>query len=200
MASSEATLVARLRSGETHAFQVLFERHRDAVRQRLEGMLRDANAADDLVQEVFVRLWTRAEQWRGQGSLRAWLVRIATNLALNRIRSDRLRRTRPFESSMYAPRDEQDDAVPAWMIDEASLGPDEVIGRAEECDRLRGLVTELSEEKRQVIDMIFGEEMDIASAARELGIPEGTVKSRLHYAKRELADRGRQIGLGEEET
>ena len=81
------------------AFDMLFGRHSSFVAARLGRMVRHGGAADDLLQEVFLRLWTRAEQWDGRGSLRAWLGRIATNLALNHLRSVRRRRLRPGTSS-----------------------------------------------------------------------------------------------------
>ena len=68
--------------------------------------------ADDLTQETFLRVWTRSEQWDGRGSFTGWLYRIATNLALNHLRSVKRRRQRPLELPAE-PDDDDDDWVPS---------------------------------------------------------------------------------------
>ncbi len=73
------------------------------------------------------------------------------------------------------------------MIDASSLGPDAVLELAERRNLFRRLIDELSEEKREVLRLVYETEMDIRQAAEALGIPEGTVKSRLHYATKRLA-------------
>ena len=73
------------------------------------------------------------------------------------------------------------------MIDTATLGPDALLEQAERREELRLLIQELPEEKREVLRMVHDSEMDIREVAEALGIPEGTVKSRLHYAAKRLA-------------
>ena len=193
MAQSDTALTEGIARRDAKAFEVLFERYRETIRRRLVAMLRDESAADDLTQEVFLRLWTRADEWQTRGSIRAWLLRVATNLALNRLRSAHQRRRRPLQVRPAPSEDEDENPAPGWMIDVAALGPHALLERAEREQRLRGLVNELSEEKREVLDMIFEQDMQIASAAEALGIPEGTVKSRLHYAIKRLAQQYRDI-------
>ena len=74
------------------------------------------------------------------------------------------------------------------MIDAAALPPEALLERLELGQQLRAVVSELSEEKRQVFQMIYEEDMDISTVAQKLGIPEGTVKSRLYGARRELKE------------
>ena len=138
-----------------------------------------------------MRVWTRAEQWQGRGPLKAWLFRMATNLALNHLRSVRRRRQRPLE---IPPHDtEEENTTPGWLIDAAALGPHAVLEQAERHERLRGVIAGLSEPKREVLRLAHEAEMDIETIAQTLGIPQGTVKSRLHYARRSLAQRLREI-------
>src|SRR5436190_17619750 len=106
---SDHELMARVRKRDAEAFETLFERYRERVARHLDRTVRDAGAAGDLAQEVFLRVWTRAEQWDGRGSFRAWLFRIATNLALNHLRSVRRRREQPLEIAPD-PESEEDDA------------------------------------------------------------------------------------------
>ena len=95
MVATDGDLIQRVLCSDAAAFDALYERHASAVRWRLVQVVRDEAAADDLLQETFLRLWTRAEQWQGTGSVAGWLMRIATNLALNHLRSKRRRPARP---------------------------------------------------------------------------------------------------------
>jgi RNA polymerase sigma-70 factor (ECF subfamily) len=92
---SDQHLMGRVRERDARAFEALFERYGELIRRHLARITRDDAAAQDLVQEVFLRVWTRAEQWDGRGPFKAWLYRIATNLALNHLRSVRRRREQP---------------------------------------------------------------------------------------------------------
>jgi len=175
--------MGRIAAGEAAAFDTLLSRHEQAVRRRLVSITRNRAAAEDLTQEVFLRLWTRSEQYGG-GSVAGWLVRIATNLALNHLRS---RRRHPAKS-LESPREADEHAIEAgWMIDAEAFDPADLLERAEQLERLRDAVDRLPEAKRAVIRLVHEQELDIREAAEQLGIPEGTVKSRLHYSIRRIA-------------
>ena len=185
MTQSDGQLLSRIAAGDERAFEALFERHGEAVRRHLQRMLRARGAADDVLQEVLLRVWTRAGQWHGQGAAAGWIFRIATNLALNHLRSERRRRTLPQPPVRLDEDDE--DLTPGWMMDAAALGPDAVLELAEQRDLVRRHIADLPEEKREAIRLVYQEEMDIAEAAEAMGVPPGTVKSRLHYARKDLA-------------
>jgi len=180
-------LMARICQHDADAFEALCERYSAPLRRHLLGMLRDADAAEDLLQETLLRLWIHAGQWDGRGTPRAWLFRVATNLALNHVRTLRRRRQQPLDLPPDLAEPDEEPAIPGWMIDTASRGPDVALELAERRDLLRRLVAELPEEKRAVLRLIHEAEMDIGEVAQALGIPPGTVKSRLHYATRRLA-------------
>ena len=185
---SDQDLVERIRERDAQAFEMLFERYGDMIRRHLARTVRDDAAAQDLVQEVFMRVWTRAEQWSGRGSFKAWLYRIATNLALNHLRSVRRKRERPLDVFDEWSDDEDGlNPAPAWLIDTSALGPDAALEQAERRARFRQLVEKLPHEKREAFRLVHEMEMSMRDAADELGVPEGTVKSRLYYAKRRLA-------------
>jgi RNA polymerase sigma-70 factor (ECF subfamily) len=187
MEPSDEDLIGRIRERSAEAFEALFARHRQKLLKHLLRTVRDDAGAEDLVQELFLRVWTRAEQWKGRGSVEAWLFRIATNLALNYVRTVRRRRQRALEAPAVSAEEEDESPVPGWMIDAAALGPEALAEQAERQERLHRLVDDLPEEKREVLRLIYEAELDIAGAADVLGIPEGTVKSRLHSARKRLA-------------
>ena len=200
MEQSDQTLIRKTVKRDVAAFETLFARYSAPVRQHILSIVRAESAAEDLVQEVFLRLWTRAEQWNGQGKFKGWLFRIATNLALNHLRTVRRRRQEPLE----IPPDEFDDEEerppdPDWMIDTSSHGPEVVVEQAEQSQLLWQLVDGLPQEKREVLHLIYQKEMALRETAIELGIPEGTVKSRLYYSIKHLAREWKEIASGWEE-
>ena len=184
--SSDADLAKRILERDVHAFEILLERHQGAILRHLTRITHDDTAAQDLVQEAFLRVWTRTAQWDGRGSFKAWLYRIATNLALNHLRTVRRRREEPLGHE-GDPDPDEGDRVPAWLVDSAVPGLGTVVERAEEHERLRRLVHALPDNKRALLRLVHEMEMTVRDAAAELGIPEGTAKSRLHYAKHRLA-------------
>ena len=187
MNPTDQQLLHQIQKQDAQAFECFFTRHRAAIQRHLAGIVREAAATDDLVQEVFLRVWTRAEQWNEQGAARAWLFRIATNLALNHLRSVRRRPQQPLEMPANPLLAQEESTVPAWMIDAAALQPEAAAERAEQMEQLHSLVHELPADKRAVFGLVYEADLDLRGAAAELGIPEGTVKSRLYYAKKKLA-------------
>lgn len=188
---SDQDLVAHILERDAHAFETLFERYAEMIHRHLKRVVDNEAAVQDVIQETFLRVWTRAEQWDGRGSFVGWLYRIATNLAFNYLRSMRRRREQPLE----AQPDEDaagPDYPPAWIMD-PSPGPDAVFESMERRERFQRLVQSLPEDKREVLHLVHEMEMSIQAAAEKLGIPEGTAKSRLHYAKRRLARQWQDI-------
>src|SRR5262249_14428341 len=96
----DARLMLAFRSGDAAAFEALFRRWSAPLLRYLERMLRDATAAEDLVQEVFLRVHRARERYAAEARFSTWLYRIATNLALNELR--RPRRRSPHRSSDHA--------------------------------------------------------------------------------------------------
>ena len=195
MVQTDRELVDRVLRRDQEAFALLFERHRGTVGLRLVGILRDAAAADDLAQEVFLRLWERAGQWKGEAPLAAWLLRIATNLALNHLRTVRRRAEQPMLPPPHVEEDDEESTLPAWMIDGATRRPDQALDDAERRRLLTRTVAQLSEEKREVFRLVYESHLETREAAAELGIPEGTVKSRLHHARKEIARSWQELGI-----
>jgi RNA polymerase sigma-70 factor (ECF subfamily) len=132
--------------------------------------------AEDLLQEVFLRLWRRAYQWKGIGKVKNWLARMATNLALNYLRSIKRR-----ESQLRKLELEKDCEI------------ERVLEHEEMYEKMKTLISSLPNHHRKVIEMVYQMEMDIEEVANELNISRGTVKSRLHYARKTLTERWRNI-------
>ncbi len=184
---TDAQLLRQVAAGEPDAMEQLIARHRQALAARLTGIVRDPTIADDLLQETFMRVWTRAEQWRG-GCVAAWLATIATNLARNHLRDTRRRMDR-LPAASTPTDDDGDRPVSHDPPDRGMPLPVEQLEMDEDLARLRDLLSVLPPDKRLVVSMVYDRQMDLKAVAEELGIPLGTVKSRLHYAVRHLTSR-----------
>jgi RNA polymerase sigma-70 factor (ECF subfamily) len=190
---TDEDLLTAIAKQDADAFGEFFKRFEPEMIRHLTRIVRDTATADDITQDVSYRVWERSGQWSGRGSARGWLLTIATNLALNHLRTVKRRREQPLDPGPdpYAEGDETQ--APSWMIDEAAIGADEQYETAERRQLLDGLVDELPEDKREVLRLVYDAEMDVRDVADHLGIPEGTVKSRMHHARRRLADQWRDI-------
>ncbi|MCE5322491.1 RNA polymerase sigma factor [bacterium] len=183
---SDMDLLQAIQQQDTDAFEVFFERHRERVRLHISKILRNPDATEDVLQETFLRVWQHADQWDHSGACISWLLKIATNLALNSLRSWRRKREVPLEGHSST-GEQENSSVPEWMVDEATIGPEEALEISERLAMARRLVDDLPEEKREVIRLVHESDMGIGEAAQTLGIPEGTIKSRLHNARKHLA-------------
>jgi RNA polymerase sigma-70 factor (ECF subfamily) len=143
------------------------------------SVLRRREDAEDVAQEAFLRAHRSFASIRDRERFRAWLVRTAFRIALDRIRGEK-RRVRREDAVAIAARDHEDSAE-----DQAARG--ELRARVAEA------VAALPEKLRLVTVLVAIEEQDLASVARLLELPEGTVKSRLHRARKELAERLRWL-------
>lgn len=191
--SSDAELVARICEHDERAFEALSARYRESMYRHVLSLLHDSSATEDVVQEVFLRVWMHADQWYRQGSFKAWLFRVATNLALNYLRTLSRHRQQSLEASAD-PLDESDESnMPSWMVDHSLPSPDVILEHSERNELLQQLVEGLPTEKRVVFRLVYENEMATRQVAQTLGIPEGTVKSRLHYATRRLAQAWRDL-------
>lgn len=193
MAPSDEDLIRRIVERDAAAFEVLYVRHEEGLRRHIARVVRDENAANDLLQEAFLRVWTRAGQWTQKGGVRPWLFRIGTNLALNHLRSVRRRKEQPLGVPVEPGEEAEETFVPGWMVDASSLGPDGLLDQVERSRLLWRLVDELPESKREVMRLVYDAGMEIQEAAEALDIPEGTVKSRLYHARKQLARQWEEI-------
>ena len=168
----DAALVARARNGDDDAFRRLVERHQAAVARTVFGMLGSRDDADDVGQETFVRFHQALGSFRGESSVRTYLVRIAMSTALNTLRSTRRRELR-FVSDESA-------------IDQAVTAAEIVATDEGTAQRTRAALDALSPEHRAVVVLRLLDERGTKETAEILQVPEGTVLSRLSRAVQQL--------------
>src|SRR5687767_4933212 len=108
MMPTDPELLELIRQRDTHAFDLLCTRYESMVRRAVARIVAESNATDDLTQEVLLRVWTHAGQWQGEGSFGSWLLRIATNMALNHLRTVSRRREEPLALPAIDPDDDEE--------------------------------------------------------------------------------------------
>lgn len=173
----EAAAWSAARGGDGPAFASLFDRHRDRVFGHALRLVRQRHDAEDVTAVVFLEAWRKRESVRlVDGSIIGWLL-VTTNFAVrNHTRGLRRYRTALAKIPVPAP---QDDHAPA--VDESLDGADR--------DRhVREAFTKLSKRDQDIITLCVLEELTIAQSADALGVPEGTVKSRLSRARKRLTE------------
>lgn len=186
----DADLVARVAAdGDAVAFEALVLRHQRAVIGYLVGLLGEREEALDTAQEVFVRLYTRATKYHPSGSFRAWLFRIATNVAIDAIRS---RRRRFFG---WTRRQRQPAEAARPLTDDLAALPDPRIGvldgiiERERDSVVQKAVQTLPPRYRAALVLRDLQDLSYEEAAVALGVRVGTVKSRVNRARNLLREK-----------
>lgn len=178
----DAGLVRSVASGDEMALGQLYDRFGQAVYSLCLRIVHDGATAEELTQEVFVRLWRSAASFdAARGRVSTWLLRIAHNLALNEVRR---RQSRPVvapdveweaESATLADTSaESDPAAAAWM--------------GERADVVRRALAQLPAPQRRAIELAFYGGLSQAEVAAALGDPLGTVKSRIRVGMQRLRE------------
>ncbi|PWC40020.1 RNA polymerase subunit sigma [Azospirillum sp. TSO35-2] len=183
-ASCDADLTRRIRQGDAGAFRVLMQRHNQRLFRMARGVLRDPADAEDAVQDAYVLAFTRIDQFRESSSLATWLGRIVLNEALRRLRQRRTMTGLDEEDTGGTTPGAQ--VIPFPGAQQAPTTPEEDASRAEVRRLLERAIDALPEPFRVVFTLREIEQMSVEETASCLGIPQDTVKTRLHRARRLL--------------
>lgn len=173
---SDGQLLAAARAGDRHAFAALVDRYKDPLVSFLTRLTGRPDAADDLAQESFVRLYERAGAYREQGRLKAYLFRIAMNLLRS---SERQRRRRELLRAAFLPTNGHRTPAPqsARLL------------QSELRDKLARAIAELPLRYRTPFVLREVEGWSYRQICDAIGCREGTVKSRIHRGRRMLRER-----------
>lgn len=185
----EADCIRRILAGEKHLFHELIRPCERGVYLMLLGLLRNEAEAEDAAQDTAIKVFQNLHNFRGDSQFRTWVLSIARNEGLGRLRKQATRR----EDSLEADTDEQTgDYTPAILTSWREI-PSEALQRKELGAMLRAAIDELPPIYRNVVLLRDIEEMDVRETAVALDITEGAVKVRLHRARallqRDLAPR-----------
>jgi RNA polymerase sigma-70 factor (ECF subfamily) len=169
---TDEMLLLGIADGDRSAMHTLYARHNVRVYRFILRMLRDATQAEDLVSQVFLDVWRTAGQFEGRSQVSTWLLSIARFKALTALRQRR------FEDI------DQDEIM---EIADGAETPEASLDRSKTSTILRTCIDQLSPAHREIIDLVYYHEMSVEEAGRLVGIPQSTVKTRMFYARKQLA-------------
>lgn len=172
----------RFRAGDARAFEEIVEAHAPGIVRLFRRHGADPATADDLAQEVFVRLFRTQAHYESSGRLQVYLYKIARNVWLDWRRSLGSRpRARSLDAPVGAPG-----SAPLEFLCHPAVGPAEALAGRDAARALAGLLARLGDGERIVLELALFEGMRYSQIADALLIPEGTVKSRVFHAIRKL--------------
>jgi RNA polymerase sigma-70 factor (ECF subfamily) len=180
--AEDLDLMMRVRGGDTGAFTVLVERHQHRVIGTVAKMLGSPDEAEDLAQQVFVRVWKSASRWEPSAKFTTWLLTITRNLVFNEVRRRGRARTVPLEES-------DDDRAPREYADTSVSSPADALAAEELEAAINAAIQSLSEQPRMALILRRYEEMSYEEIAGVLGVTVPAVKSMLFRARSELRER-----------
>ena len=177
MTRSDVQLMLDVKAGDDESFNLLLRRYRTPLVNFLFRMVRDSATAEDLAQEVFLRVYRARKQYSPSAKFTTWMFRIATNLALNSIRDNRHHK---LETSIDAPVDDEDSAPRELPSREMRI--DEHMVERDRCEIIRRAIASLPEKQRVAVLLHKYEEMDYGEIAGILDCSESALKSLLFRA------------------
>lgn len=179
-ATSDDMLLESIADGNRTAMHILYCRHNVRVYRFILRIVRDATAAEDLVSQVFLDVWRTAGQFQGRSQVSTWLFSIARFKALTAMRQRR------FEDI-----DQED----VRRIPDDAETPESSLDRSDTSAILRACVQKLSPAHREIITLVYYHEKSVEEVGQIIGIPQSTVKTRMFYARKQLADLLKGAGI-----
>ncbi len=176
VSATEIGLLNQVKKGDQGALMALYERYGNLVYSLALRVLRQPALAEEVTQDVFLKLWRQADSWEPSlGRFSSWLLTVTRNAAIDRLRKEQRRPTldsTPLENVAHTLSDESPLDTPQWHDGQL----------------LRQLMAQLPDEQRQVIELAFFYGLTHAQMAEQLGLPLGTVKTRVRLALQKLKE------------
>lgn len=174
-------LLPAVARGDVSAFEALYDRHASTIYALLLRILCNADDAQEVLQETFVKAWSSAKMFDAvRGSEIAWLISIARSRGIDRLRSRKIRGEREDEAG-------REISIRSSFADR-NTGADHAI-QSQERVAVRGALSELPEAQRIALELAYFEGLSQSEIAARLGEPLGTIKTRMQLGMRKLRDR-----------
>jgi len=186
-APDEGAVVARAQAGDAAAYSELVKRYERKIFRLAMNITRNREDAEDVMQEAFLKAYQHLDNFQGDSKFYTWLVRIAVNEALMK-----LRRRRPGEFSLDEPVEGEEDSLPREIADWGP-SPEQRFARSEMNEILTGAIEKLDPAFRVVFVLRDVEELSTEDTAKLLGLSIPAVKSRLLRARLKLRGRLNRI-------
>jgi len=176
----DEVLIGRIANGDRLAMQVLYARYHVRVFRFVVRLVRDETTAEDVISDVFLDVWRQAGRFEGRSTVSTWMLAIARFKALSALR----RRL-----------DRELDEETANAIEDPTDDPGMALEKKDKSAMIRKCLLGLSAQHREIIDLVYYHEKSVGEAAQIVGIPENTVKTRMFYARKRLAELLKSEGI-----
>ncbi|MEZ6135825.1 MAG: sigma-70 family RNA polymerase sigma factor [Pirellulaceae bacterium] len=183
--ADEVLLRSFVESGDRNSFEILVRRYQHEIYNYLRRYLGDDDQAEDAFQLTFVQVYRKAQQFDLERRFRPWLYSVATNQAIDLQR--RVKRRHYLSLDVPAAGDNSRGTTQAASIPDYRAADDDLLERAELQSRIRDAIDEVGEPGRSALQLVHLQGLAYRDAAEILGVPVGTVKSRVHAAIRKLS-------------
>lgn len=179
-ATSDEMLLQSIAAGDKSAMHVLYARHNVRVYRFILRIVSDTTVAEDLVSQVFLDVWRTAGQFEGRSQVSTWMLAIARFKALTALRNR---------------RHEDLDQDEVLQIADTTDTPEAAMDRSQTSSQLRKAIALLSPAHREIIDLVYYHEKSVEEVGQIIGIPQATVKTRMFYARKHLAELLKDAGF-----
>jgi RNA polymerase sigma-70 factor (ECF subfamily) len=179
MARTDVQLMLDVKAGDERSFELLLRKYRTPVINFLYRMVRDSAIAEDLAQEVFLRVYRARQEYAPSAKFTTWMFRIATNLALNALRDNRYRQ---LEISMDQPVETNESEQPALEVADRTPTAEQQLVARTRTELIRNAINVLPEKQRAAVLLHKYQELDYGEIAKILGCSESALKSLLFRA------------------
>ncbi len=179
---TDESLMTRYQQGQVHAFDILLSRHKTPVYNFLYRSVKDKAIAEDMLQEVFLRIVKSAQRYKQKAKFTTWMYTIARNLCIDRSRRMKHRRAASLEAPLYGSekRNLHD------KLASEKPGPDRQATSGRIQQRIELAVADLSQEQCEVFLLRHMQGLPFREISNIVGVSENTVKSRMRYALEKL--------------
>lgn len=174
--------VEAAKNGDQFALSEIYEKSYNTIYYVVKSIIADEDATQDVVQDSFMKAFRSISKLDNPSSFLPWMKRVATNTA-----KDWLKKKKPILfSSMYTDDGDGDEQEPEFEDVDLTQQPEEALDAKTKKQLLWEIINDLSGEQRLVVSMFYFQEMSVADIAENLGVSQGTVKSRLNYARKKI--------------
>ncbi|MCS7086283.1 MAG: sigma-70 family RNA polymerase sigma factor [Bacteroidia bacterium] len=177
-ADEDKALVARVIDGDGKAFENLMQKYRKSVYYLVFKIVRNAEDAEDLTQDTFVKAYSFIHKFDSKFAFSTWLFKIATNNCI-----DFIRRRKMQTLPLNAPQNPNDASSPVLQLQDRGPIPSDSLVLKERREHLMFAIDRLPERYRKLLHLRYFDELSYEEVAQRLGVPMGTIKAQLHRAR-----------------
>ena len=169
---SDEMLIQSMADGDKDAFKALYLRNHVRVYRFVMQLVRNESTAEEIVNEVFLQAWRKADRFEGKSQVATWLLSIARFKAMTALRQR---------------SETQLDHEVASAIEDPADNPATMVAKKERSEIVKSCVAKLAPHHREVINLIYYQGNKIEEVARAIGAPTNTIKTRMHHARNQMA-------------